>query len=253
MEPVVANGHSCLRMRGFVLFMFNIARMISQCYVSYEALRSERWSAGMGRNGEERWKYCKHCRISSSSSSLIAYFTPPMLLPLFSIPSSIRSSGYPHSICWSACKDRKPTVQDMVWYQQKMRLDISQGVREVKKTGVSFNKFFHSISCAFGQDYFCLMWWSYRYRRRLWCTLLHICNVKMSTAVDYMNALLYCKYTRPDAGHTIYNTSLISSICAPSAVISVVYTFFFRSISLRYLVASLSLSLYLPALFFIYT
>lgn len=40
--------------------------------------------------------------------------------------------------------------------------------------------------------------------------------------------------------HRIHNTSLLLSICGPSAVTSIEYTFFSRRISLRYLLASLS-------------
>lgn len=61
--------------------------------------------------------------------------------------------------------------------------------------------------------------------------------------------------------HRIHNTSLLSSICSPSVVTSIEYTFFSCRISLRYLLASLSFLrfffsfpcvLYVPTLFFIY-
>lgn len=51
---------------------------------------------------------------------------------------------------------------------------------------------------------------------------------------------------------TIYNsTSLLSSICSPSAVTSIEYTFFSRGISLRYLLASLPFPFFPPLLCYI--
>ncbi len=67
----------------------------------------------------------------------------------------------------------------------------------------------------------------------------------MSTVVDYINAFFRAVSTvgltlGSRQRRTTHHTSLISSIFGPSAVISVEYTFFSRSIRLRNLLASLS-------------
>lgn len=107
-----------------------------------------------------RWKHCKYCGFSSSSS-LIRFFTPPMLFPPFFIPSSIRSSGYPQSICRSAFKDKTHSPRSGS-VSIKDKGGFIPGCKLSNKLESVSTSFFIFTTCAFCRDYFCLMWWSYR-------------------------------------------------------------------------------------------
>lgn len=76
------------------------------------------------------------------------HISPSHASPLFSIPSCIRSSGYPLSICWSACKDKKTNGPRCGSISAKRKGWLYSKAWVKKQAGVSFNKFWRFYNCA---------------------------------------------------------------------------------------------------------